>query len=122
MPNFDHPYSTTATTTASSKNSSPVSPASLSGIHVAPGDPGLTLIELFSWMADALLYRANLIPERQRLAFLRLLGMTMRPAPTCLRTRACNSTMRSTTPSHCRPSPPSANRCPSRHALRALSR
>ena len=35
--------------------------------HVAPGDPGLTLIELFSWMADALLYRVNLIPERQRL-------------------------------------------------------
>ncbi|MBI1296768.1 putative baseplate assembly protein [bacterium] len=48
--------------------------------HVAPGDPGLTLIELFSWMADALLYRVNLIPERQRLAFLRLLGMTLRPA------------------------------------------
>lgn len=48
--------------------------------HVVPGDPGLTLIELFSWMADALLYRVNLIPERQRLAFLRLLGMHMRPA------------------------------------------
>ena len=45
-----------------------------------PGDPGVTLIELFAWLADTILYRANLIPERQRLAFLRLLGMTMRPA------------------------------------------
>jgi hypothetical protein len=45
-----------------------------------PGDPGRTLIELFSWLGDALLYRANLIPERQRLAFLRLLGMPLQPA------------------------------------------
>src|ERR687886_326506 len=44
------------------------------------GDPGRTLIELFAWLADTLLYRANLIPERQRLAFLRLLGIQMRPA------------------------------------------
>ena len=45
-----------------------------------PGDPGRTLIELFAWLADTLLYRANLIPERQRLAFLRLLGIPLRPA------------------------------------------
>lgn len=45
-----------------------------------PGDPGRTLIELFAWLGDALLYRANLIPERQRLAFLRLLGVPLRPA------------------------------------------
>lgn len=45
-----------------------------------PGDPGRTLIDLFAWLADTLLYRANLIPERQRLAFLRLLGIPMRPA------------------------------------------
>lgn len=44
------------------------------------GDPGRTVIELFAWLADTLLYRANLIPERQRLAFLRLLGVPMRPA------------------------------------------
>ena len=46
----------------------------------APGDPGRTLIELFAWLGDALLYRVNLIPERQRLAFLHLLGEQMRPA------------------------------------------
>src|SRR6185295_126690 len=44
------------------------------------GDPGRTLVELFAWLTDTLLYRANLIPERQRLAFLALLGMPLRPA------------------------------------------
>lgn len=44
------------------------------------GDPGRTLIDLFAWLGDTILYRANLIPERQRLAFLRLLGAGMRPA------------------------------------------
>ena len=45
-----------------------------------PGDPGRTLLELFAWLTDTLLYRANLIPERQRLVFLRLLGEALRPA------------------------------------------
>ncbi len=44
------------------------------------GDPGRTLLELFAWLGDTILYRANLIPERQRLAFLNLLGKKMRPA------------------------------------------
>lgn len=44
------------------------------------GDPGRTLVELFAWLADVVLYRANLVPERQRLAFLQLLGMPMNPA------------------------------------------
>ena len=44
------------------------------------GDPGRTLLELFAWLADTMLYRANLIPERQRLAFLQLLGMPMQAA------------------------------------------
>jgi len=44
------------------------------------GDPGRTLLELFAWLGDTLLYRANLIPERQRLAFLQLLGMPLQPA------------------------------------------
>lgn len=45
-----------------------------------PGDPGRTLVELFAWLADTILYRANLIPEKQRIAFLKLLGETMQPA------------------------------------------
>src|SRR5262245_62336032 len=44
------------------------------------GDPGRTLIELFAWLGDSLLYRANLIPERQRLVFLKLLGQQLKPA------------------------------------------
>jgi hypothetical protein len=44
------------------------------------GDPGRTMVELFAWLTDTLLYRANLIPERQRLAFLRLLGLPLKPA------------------------------------------
>lgn len=44
------------------------------------GDPGRTLVELFAWLADTILYRANLIPERQRLVFLRLLNIPMRAA------------------------------------------
>jgi predicted phage baseplate assembly protein len=44
------------------------------------GDPGRTLIELFAWLGDTILYRANLIPERQRIAFLRLLGQPLQPA------------------------------------------
>ena len=44
------------------------------------GDPGHTLVEAFAWLTDTLLYRANLIPERQRLVFLRLLGIPLKPA------------------------------------------
>jgi hypothetical protein len=31
------------------------------------GDPGRTLIDLFGWLGETLLYRVNLIPARQRL-------------------------------------------------------
>lgn len=44
------------------------------------GDPGRTLIELFAWLGDTLLYRANLIPERQKLTFLKLLGIGLKAA------------------------------------------
>ena len=42
-------------------------------------DPGITLIELFAWFTDILLYRINRIPERLHLALLELVGVT--PAP-----------------------------------------
>src|SRR3954449_4337724 len=44
------------------------------------GDPGRTLIDLFAWLGETLLYRVNLIPARQRLEFLRLLNMPPKPA------------------------------------------
>lgn len=46
------------------------------------GDPGIALIELFSFLGDNLLYRLNRVPEAQRLAFLALLGLPPRAAET----------------------------------------
>ncbi len=43
-------------------------------------DPGMTLLELFGWMTDVLLYRLNLVPERNYLKFLQLLGIEQNPA------------------------------------------
>ena len=34
-------------------------------------DPGITLIELFAWMTDMLIYRLNRVPERARFLLLR---------------------------------------------------
>jgi hypothetical protein len=48
--------------------------------NVAPGDPGAALIDLFAWLAETILYRQNLIPLRQRRAFMNLLGLPLRPA------------------------------------------
>jgi len=45
-----------------------------------PGDPGITLIELFAFLGENLLYRFNQIPDATRLAFLRLLEIPLRPA------------------------------------------
>ena len=43
-------------------------------------DPGVTLLHLFAFLTDTLLYRANRIPERSRLKFLRLLGIPLQAA------------------------------------------
>jgi predicted phage baseplate assembly protein len=43
-------------------------------------DPGITLIELFSFLGENLLFRFNQIPEAAKLAFLRLLQVPLRPA------------------------------------------
>ncbi|GAB4525705.1 MAG: hypothetical protein OHK0046_41800 [Anaerolineae bacterium] len=43
-------------------------------------DPGMTLVQLFAFMVDNLLYRANRIPEANRLKFLELLNIPLRPA------------------------------------------
>ena len=42
-------------------------------------DPGMTLIQLFAFMTENLLYRCNRIPERNRLKFLQLLGAPRQP-------------------------------------------
>jgi Baseplate J-like protein len=43
-------------------------------------DPGITLIELFAFLGENLLYRFNQIPDATQLAFLRLLQLPLRPA------------------------------------------
>jgi hypothetical protein len=48
--------------------------------NVAPGDPGSALIDMFAWLAETILYRQNLIPLRQRRAFMNLLALPLRPA------------------------------------------
>jgi predicted phage baseplate assembly protein len=42
-------------------------------------DPGITLVELFAWLAEQLIYRANRIPERHRRKFLALVGFPPHP-------------------------------------------
>jgi predicted phage baseplate assembly protein len=42
-------------------------------------DPGVTLIELFAWMTDQLLYRLNRVPERNLLKFLDLIDVKLFP-------------------------------------------
>src|SRR5688572_9810907 len=43
-------------------------------------DPGITLIELFAFLGENLLFRFNQIPESTKLAFLRLLRIPLLPA------------------------------------------
>ncbi|NUT50356.1 MAG: putative baseplate assembly protein [Saccharothrix sp.] len=45
-----------------------------------PSDPGITLVELFCWLAETVLYETNRVPELAYLKFLQLLGMRQRPA------------------------------------------
>jgi hypothetical protein len=44
-----------------------------------PSDVGMTLLELYAWMVEALIYRLNRVPERNYVAFLNLLGITRDP-------------------------------------------
>ncbi len=50
-------------------------------------DPGVTLIELFAFMTDVMLYRLNRVPERHYVKMMELLGMQMRP-PQAAKSRA----------------------------------
>lgn len=43
-------------------------------------DPGITLIELFAWMTELMVYRLNRVPDKNYLKFLELLGLKRKPA------------------------------------------
>ena len=42
-------------------------------------DPGITLIEIFAWLIEVLLYRLNRVGEKNYLAFLNLMGIDLQP-------------------------------------------
>jgi predicted phage baseplate assembly protein len=45
-------------------------------------DPGVTLIELFAWLTDVILYRLNRVPDRHYIKFMEMLGITLQePVP-----------------------------------------
>ncbi|MEF8795519.1 MAG: putative baseplate assembly protein [Salinivenus sp.] len=43
-------------------------------------DPGVTMLQVISFVAESMLYRANRVPERNRIKFLKLLGVERQPA------------------------------------------
>lgn len=42
-------------------------------------DPGVTLIELFAWMTDIILYQLNQVPDLHYIKLMEMLGVTLRP-------------------------------------------
>ncbi|MCA9959177.1 MAG: putative baseplate assembly protein [Anaerolineales bacterium] len=45
-------------------------------------DPGVTLIELFAWMTDIILYRLNQVPDRHYVKFMEMMGIRLQqPVP-----------------------------------------
>lgn len=45
-------------------------------------DPGITLVELFAWMTEMILYRLNQVPEKNYIKFMDLLGLELQePEP-----------------------------------------
>ncbi len=48
--------------------------------HLGESDPGVTLVELFAFLSESVLYRANRVPEAARAKFLNLLGLKLSPS------------------------------------------
>ncbi|MCR2815097.1 putative baseplate assembly protein [Microbacterium jiangjiandongii] len=46
---------------------------------LSPSDPGMTLLEVFAYLTDTLLYRVNRIPEKAFVQFLELIGVRVLP-------------------------------------------
>lgn len=45
-----------------------------------PSDPGMTLVELFAWLTEIMLYELNRVPDLTYVKFLDLLGLRQNPA------------------------------------------
>ena len=48
--------------------------------YAGESDPGITIVELFAFLTENLLYRSNRVPELNRLKFLQLQSVPLRPA------------------------------------------
>lgn len=66
----------------------------------SPGDPVHAVVDLFAWLTETILYRANQIPERQRRAFLNLLQLPLRPARPAQGLVCIDAEARAGTPQH----------------------
>ena len=57
-------------------------------------DPGVTLIELFAWMTEMVIYRLNRVPDKLHVALLDLLDIQLEPpsAATCSRSNSMATT------------------------------
>jgi hypothetical protein len=42
-------------------------------------DPGITLVQLFAWLAEMIIYRLNQVPQKNYQAFLELMGINLQP-------------------------------------------
>src|SRR5580692_10543229 len=42
-------------------------------------DPGITLVELFAWLTESIIYRLNRVPEKLHVTLLDLLGIQIAP-------------------------------------------
>ena len=46
---------------------------------LSPHDPAMTVIEVFAWLTEVMLYRLNRLPEKAYIAFLNLIGVQRQP-------------------------------------------
>lgn len=46
---------------------------------LSPGDPGTTLMEMYAFLTEVMLYRINRLPEKAYIEFLRLMGVKLVP-------------------------------------------
>lgn len=42
-----------------------------------PSDPGITLLELFAWLTEMVIYRVNQVPDENYIKFLKLIGIEL---------------------------------------------
>lgn len=42
-----------------------------------PSDPGITILELFAWLTEMVIYRVNQVPEENYIKFLKLIGIEL---------------------------------------------